>query len=128
MSIAVWPWYGACPLAAKSSVEPSEKTSLAVVASRVSFACSGAMYAGVPTDPWVEVRWIRSAARATPKSMTLGPSGDTSTLDGFRSRCTSPASWIDASASAHPAASQRMAGTGSGPQVRTRRSSEGACM
>src|ERR1700733_12758656 len=84
------------------------------------------MYAGVPTAPRVTVSWIRSAALATPKSMTRGPSGDTSTLDGFRSRCISPAPWIDSSAAAHPAAGHRTAGTGSGPQVRTRRLSAGA--
>ena len=97
-------------------------------ACRVSRACSGAMYAGVPSAPRVTVSWIRSAARATPKSITRGPSGETSTLDGFRSRCTSPALWIDSSASAQPAASQRTAGTGSGPPPRTRRFSDGAAM
>ncbi len=80
----------------------------------------------MPIAPRVTVSWIRSAALATPKSMTRGPSGDTSTFDGFRSRCISPAPWIDSSASAHPAASHRTAGTGSGPQVRTRRLSAGA--
>ena len=34
--------------------------------------------------------------------------------------------WIDSSASAQPAASQRTAGTGSGPQVSTSRDSDGA--
>ncbi len=126
MSITVSPWYGACPLAANSRVEPSEKTSLAATALLVSRACSGAMYAGVPTEPWVVVSAMRSAALATPKSMTRGPSEDTRTLDGLRSRCTRPASWIDSNASAQPAASQRTAGTGSGPQTRTSRSSDGA--
>ena len=76
--------------------------------------------------PRVTVSWIRSAARATPKSMTRGPSGETSTFAGFRSRCTSPTLWMDSSASAQPAASQRTAGTGTGPQVRTSRLSDGA--
>src|SRR5580693_2269947 len=58
--------------------------------------------------------------------MTLGPSGDTSTLDGFRSRCTNPAPWIDSRASAQPAASHRTAGTGNGPQARTSVLSAGA--
>src|SRR6516162_750876 len=107
-------------------VAPSENTSLAIVAWRVSLACSGAMYAGVPTAPRVTVSWIRSAALATPKSMTLGPSSDTRTLDGFRSLCTNPAPWIDSSASAQPAASHRIAGTGSGPQARTSVLSAGA--
>ncbi|GDY63795.1 hypothetical protein SAV14893_031880 [Streptomyces avermitilis] len=34
---------GACPVAAKTSMEPSEKTSLAPVTLRESFACSGDM-------------------------------------------------------------------------------------
>ena len=84
------------------------------------------MYAGVPTAPRVTVSWIRSAALATPKSMTRGPSGATSTLEGLRSRCTSPAPWIDSRASAQPAASHRTAGTGSGPQARTSVLSAGA--
>src|ERR1700729_1249716 len=84
------------------------------------------MYAGVPPAPREVVRPIRSAARATPKSITRGPSGATSTFDGFRSRCTRPAPWIDSSASAHPAASQRTAVTGSGPQASTSRLRVGA--
>ena len=42
----------------------------------------------MPTAPREVVRPIRSAARATPKSITRGPSGATRTFDGFRSRCT----------------------------------------
>ena len=84
------------------------------------------MYAGVPTAPRVTVSWIRSAALATPKSMTRGPSGETSTLEGLRSRWTNPVPWIDSRASAQPAPSHRTAGTGSGPQVRTSVLSDGA--
>ena len=105
---------------------PSAYTSLAAEAWWVSRACSGAMYAGVPTAPREVVTPIRSAARATPKSITRGPSGATSTFDGFRSRCTRPAPWIEASASAHPAASQRTEPAGSGPHAATRRLSDGA--
>ena len=42
-SITVSPWYGARPVAANSRVAPSENTSLATTARRVSRACSGAM-------------------------------------------------------------------------------------
>src|ERR1035438_4411718 len=84
------------------------------------------MYAGVPTAPRDTVSSIRSAALATPKSITLGPSGATSTFDGFRSRCTSPAPWIDSSASAHPAASQFTVRTGIGPHTWIIRLSVGA--
>jgi hypothetical protein len=46
--------------------------------------------------------------------------------DGFRSRCTRPAPWMDSSASAQPAASHRTAVTGSGPHSWTSRLSDGA--
>ena len=105
---------------------PSAYTSLAAEAWWVSLACSGAMYAGVPTAPREVLTPIRSAARATPKSITRGPSGATSTFDGFRSRWTSPTPWIDSSASAHPAASHRTEGSGSGPHTVTSRASDGA--
>ena len=41
--MVVSPWYGACPVAAYSSSEPSENTSLAGPVLRASLACSGAM-------------------------------------------------------------------------------------
>ena len=64
-------------------------------------ACSGDMYAGVPTIAPVSARlWsvsLNSVALATPKSMTLGvgrPSTSvTSTLLGFRSRWMIPFWW-----------------------------------
>ena len=80
----------------------------------------------MPSAPRVTVSWTRSAALATPKSMTRGPSRETSTFDGLKSRCTRPAPWMDSSASAQPAASQRTAGTGSGPPARTSAASDGA--
>ncbi|AIA04222.1 hypothetical protein DC74_3731 [Streptomyces noursei] len=43
VSTGLAPWNGACPVAAKTSVEPSEKTSLAPVTLRESRACSGDM-------------------------------------------------------------------------------------
>ncbi|MCW2891759.1 MAG: hypothetical protein JWO75_1248 [Actinomycetia bacterium] len=67
--------------------------------------CSGAMNGGDPMSIPVPVTTVESAARAMPKSMTRGPSGASSTFDGFRSRCTMPAAWIAASASATPASS-----------------------
>ncbi len=79
------PAYGGCPVAANNSVAPREYTSLATEAWCGSLACSGAMYAGVPTAPRDTVSSIRSAALATPKSITRGPSGATSTFEGFRS-------------------------------------------
>ncbi len=51
------------------------------------------MNAGVPNRPvcWVAAV-VASTARETPKSMILGPNGDSSTFDGLRSQCTIPAS------------------------------------
>ncbi len=43
VSTGLAPWNGACPVAAKTSVEPSEKMSLAPVTLRESRACSGDM-------------------------------------------------------------------------------------
>ncbi len=113
-------------MAANTSIEPSEKTSLAPVTLRESFACSGDMYAGVPTATLVIVKRVFDTPDAMPKSITRGPSSTTSTLEGFRSRWTSPAPWMDCRASATPAANQRTAWTGIGPQSFTISSSEGA--
>src|SRR5262245_35226759 len=76
----------------------------ASTSSRVSCACSGLMYAGVPMNWYRSVSALLSVsgscvALATPKSMTLGkavrpeqsPSRTvTSTLDGLRSRWMTP--------------------------------------
>jgi hypothetical protein len=113
-------------VAAKTRVEAREKTSLAPVTLRESRACSGDMYAGVPTATLVMVRRVFDTPEAMPKSMTRGPSSTTSTFDGLRSRWTRPALWIDWRASAMPAASQRTACDGSGPDSWTISSSEGA--
>ena len=64
-------------------------------------ACSGDMNPGEPTTAPVWVSELASAAREMPKSITRGPSSASSTFDGFRSRCTTPAAWM---ASAPPPA------------------------
>ncbi len=120
------PWYGGWPVAAKTRVEASEKMSLAPLTLRESRACSGDMYAGVPTATFVMVRRVLDTPEAMPKSMTRGPSSTTSTFDGLRSRWTRPAPWMDWRASAMPAASQRTAAGGSGPHSVTISSREGA--
>ncbi len=126
VSTGLAPWKGACPVAAKTRVEPSEKTSLAPVTLRESRACSGDMYAGVPTATFVMVSRVLETPDAMPKSITRGPSSTTRTFDGFRSRWTRPAPWMDWRASAMPAASQRTAWVGMGPHSFTISSSEGA--
>ncbi len=69
--------------------------------------CSGAMKGGVPINFPVSVRSSLSFGREMPKSMTFGPSSASSTLLGFRSRCTTPTRWMSRSASASPAVSLR---------------------
>lgn len=80
----------------------------------------------MPTATFVIVKRVFETPDAIPKSMTRGPSSTTRTFDGFRSRCTRPAPWIDCSASATPAASQRTAWAGIGPHSFTISSREGA--
>ena len=64
--------------------------SLAAVAALPS-ACSGERYCGVPMTWPVWVSATASAARAIPKSVIFTvPSGVTSRLAGFTSRCTMP--------------------------------------
>ncbi len=120
------PWKGACPVAAKTRVEPSEKMSLAPVTLRESRACSGDMYAGVPTATFVSGQAGVGDAGRDAEVDHPGPSSTTRTLDGFRSRWTRPAPWMDWRASAIPAASQRTACVGMGPHSFTISSSEGA--
>jgi hypothetical protein len=60
-----------------------------------------------------------------PKSITRGPSEASSTLAGFRSRCTMPAAWIALSPSASPRASASTEAAGSGPCWVTASASDG---
>ena len=91
ISAATWPSpKGGRPSSAKAPTAPSANTSMAGVMARPRI-CSGAMNCGEPTAMPLWVRLVASAARAMPKSMTRGPSGASSTLDGLRSRCTTPA-------------------------------------
>ena len=112
------------PVAANTITQPSENTSVAGPA-RPPSACSGDMNDGVPTICPVEVTAVRSSAREMPKSITRGPSMASSTLAGFRSRCTRPQACTACSASTRPAASFHTAATGSGPASATAAASDG---
>ena len=79
----------------------------------------------MPMTSPVSVSWVASPACAMPKSITTGRSPVSITLLGFRSRCTTPAAWIAASASAVPQASLRRPEADSGPRARTSCSSVG---
>ena len=114
------PW----PVAAKVSTAPRLNMSLAGLMSEPR-TCSGDMNLGEPIIRLVPVAALASAAWEMPKSMTRGPSSASSTLDGFRSPCTTPAAWIALRLSASPAASASTVHTGSGPCSRTASVSEG---
>jgi hypothetical protein len=81
---------GPSPVAANTSTEPKLNTSL-VGPTALPSTCSGDMNAGEPITTPVRVRCVASTAREIPKSITRGPSAASSTFDGFRSRCTTPA-------------------------------------
>ena len=115
---------GPAPVAAKTSTAPRLNTSPAGPTGP-PWTCSGDMYAGEPITSPVPVRWLAPAAREIPKSITRGPSGASSTLAGFRSRCTTPAAWIALSPSASPAASASTERAGSGPCRSTASASDG---
>nr|WP_239161743.1 hypothetical protein [Acrocarpospora phusangensis] len=85
----VSPGNGWRPVAANTIVPAQLKMSDAAP-TRSPLNCSGDMYAGVPIGPDASV--VESNAFAMPKSITIGPSGPTSTLPGLKSRCTIPAS------------------------------------
>jgi len=86
-------------------------------------ACSGDMNPGEPKS--VPGSALASAAWEIPKSITRGPSSASSTLEGLRSRCTTPTAWMALRLSASPAASASTVLTGSGPWVRTVSVSDG---
>ncbi len=78
------------------------------------------MKASVPSRCRSEVSpAATSGPLAMPKSITRGPVVLSSTLSGFRSRCTTPAAAMLASADATPTAKPSSTGTGRGPPVST---------
>lgn len=85
------------------------------------------MYAGVPTAV-LDIVPVASSARAMPKSMTRGPSGASSTLAGLKSRCTTPAWWMAASAVIVPIASRSSSAPRSGPPAASTSDSDGPSM
>ncbi|URN04229.1 hypothetical protein LUW74_13505 [Actinomadura madurae] len=78
------------------------------------------MYAGVPTARLLTAL-AASSTRDSPKSITRGPSGPSSTLWGLRSRCTIPARWMAVRALAVLTASRSSAPPRIGPSRATRR-------
>ena len=114
--------YGCRPVAANATVAPQECTSDAPLLAWPSMT-SGARYPGVPITMPVCVSRVESGTCAMPKSITTGCPSTSITLPGLRSRCTTPAAWIAAIASASPPASRSSACPRSGPSVRTTSSS-----
>ena len=116
---------GLRPVAAKASTAPRLKTSLSGPTSW-PWACSGDMKLGVPTTRPARPSGVASAAWEIPKSITRGPSRASSTLDGLRSPCTTPAAWIAVRLLARPVASDSRAPAVSGPRLLTVSDSDGA--
>ena len=115
---------GLRPVAAKASTAPRLNTSLSGPTSWPA-ACSGDMKLGVPTTRPARASGATSAAWEIPKSITRGPSRASSTLDGLRSPCTTPAAWIAVRLLARPAASASSDQEVSGPRLRTASDSDG---
>ena len=96
----VGPSNGGIPSTAVYKVAPSAHMS-AAASTLLPSSCSGAMYCGVPTMfPGLVSFVVASMIRAMPKSVTMARRPDSSTLSGFRSRCTIPAACASVSASA----------------------------
>ena len=113
--------YGPSPVAANSSVAPSENTSVAGVTGSPR-ACSGAMKPGVPTTiPAIVRPWVWSRLRATPKSARHGsPRSSNRMLAGLMSRWITPARWAEASAPSSRRAWRSTSSAGAGPCWATR--------
>ncbi len=86
---------------------------------RAPATCSGDMKEGVPTITPVAVMVVAVLLRAIPKSMRRGPSTESMTFPGLRSRCSTPVRCRSARARAIPAPSARTVATGSAPPRRT---------
>ncbi len=119
---------GRRPVSATYSTTPSDQTSLAASIARAPRACSGDMYAGVPTRALSTVRSLtRSTKRATPKSSSLARSAAPSgrkTFAVFTSRCTMWRACAAASACAMRRASAKVSAIDSGARaIRSLRSS-----
>ncbi|GAA3113805.1 hypothetical protein GCM10020001_036210 [Nonomuraea salmonea] len=106
--------YGCRPVAAYTTTSAQPYTSAAGPVGPPAYS-SGLTHPGEPTTWPVAVRAVPSRARAMPKSTSRGPSGDSITLEGFRSRCTTPAACTAVSASASPAARPYSSSPRSGP-------------
>jgi len=115
---------GSLPVAANARTAPRLKMSLGGPASR-PWACSGDMNPGEPITIPVRVSALESMDREIPKSISRGPSSASSTFDGFRSRCTSPAEWMATSPSARPTASISTTPGDNGPWASTSAAREG---
>ena len=121
-AIACSPPNGDSPVRHSKSTAPSANTSTAGVSSRSPRACSGAMYAGVPsTTPVLVIAAETDPRRAMPKSssatLSTAPPRRNRLL-GLRSRWTTPRACADASASAAQRRSVRLSATVSDPRWR----------
>ena len=130
VSETVSPWNSRCPVSISYSTTPKAQMS-ARLSTGLPRACSGAMYAAVPSTVPARVTCSRvtvgecsglpaggvsSVPLARPKSSTFTvPSGLILMLPGLRSRCTMPFSCAASSASAICRAMPNASSSGSGP-------------
>ncbi len=126
-AIACCPSNGGLPARHSNSTLPSENTSARRSTPCVPWACSGAMYAGVPTVVPEAVARRSASPRAMPKSITFTrsttPPGR-NRFEGLTSRCTTPSACAAARASATARPSAMVSSVESRPRARrTARSS-----
>ena len=100
----VRPTNGGCPVSSSYASTPNAYTSARWSMAGSAVACSGDMYAGVPSatpndvrPPWSALLDAESAF-ATPKSVTIALPPESNTLSGLMSRCTIPRSCAYANA------------------------------
>ena len=94
---------GGWPVSISARMQPKAYTSVAGVVGRARH-CSGAMYFGVPSTPPSLVSWVwlpAPCSEAMPKSNSRACHSrpllsSMSTLEGLRSRCTTPIWWAAA--------------------------------
>ncbi len=127
IAITLSPSKAGLPVRHSWRMQPSAKTSARASRTRALPACSGAMYAGVPTTVPLRVARIDVGSLARPKSTILACSSAPparSTLPGLRSRWITPRAWSAPSASARREPSATVSAMDSGERrMRLTRSS-----
>src|SRR6266567_5483246 len=124
MAVNDSPVNGCLPVPA-NVIETAHDHMSAAAVTRLPASCSGAMYAGVPTATWPERPVVVIPGTvASPKSITTGPSGPSTTLPGLKSRCTIPTACTAPSAVSVATAMRSSAEPERGPSCSTTSTSD----